>query len=465
MEVPVLARKLLPIICLISFLTVYSGSGFAQSASYPHNLQACLNGQATGNHSLLTAGNLHDVACLSLSTGQIHSIVNDWGGQSNNVKAYGAVTGGVTDDAPAIQSAVNALPSCSVGAHSWNHCGVVTIPAGVYAMSSGVSWSSPFVTIRGSGPAATTILFTGTSGCAFTVNSNPFNADDDSESGGVHGFTIDGSGASAGTCGLHWYDIIGFNVSGLQVNHFNKAGSSGYWEDTSASFDERGSFSGTGYDNTTTFKQTVQASSGSNNTLGYKASFNLMANTLPNQTAISCSGLGTTEADFSYSNVHIVVNGSSTGARDNEIGIMLSNCAYYSLSGVVHIEGVRHGIVTDSSVNDHFILVGSLTEGSAVTDSINANTRYSVITAGPNNAGFLGSDLPSAGQVILSSGSGSHTFAWPYHNLPFCTTQDYTVGSHAVSIRMTTSDGLYTGFTLGGTGSDVIFWNCLPGRN
>lgn len=66
----------------------------------------------------------------------------DQGGQTFNVKAYGAVGDGVTDDTAAIQAAINALPA--VG-------GVVFLPTGIYRINAPLTVTKDSVIIEGAG--------------------------------------------------------------------------------------------------------------------------------------------------------------------------------------------------------------------------------------------------------------------------------------------------------------------------
>src|SRR5215813_13764391 len=58
------------------------------------------------------------------------SAVVDQGGQVYNVKAYGAIGNGVADDAPAINAAIQALPSSG---------GIVFLPAGTYRLTTSIN--------------------------------------------------------------------------------------------------------------------------------------------------------------------------------------------------------------------------------------------------------------------------------------------------------------------------------------
>jgi hypothetical protein len=68
-----------------------------------------------------------------------------------DVKRYGAVGDGVTDDAAAIQALLTAVPTGSR----------VYLPPATYALSTGLSWSGKAVTLEGAGPEGTFLLPTG----------------------------------------------------------------------------------------------------------------------------------------------------------------------------------------------------------------------------------------------------------------------------------------------------------------
>jgi hypothetical protein len=72
----------------------------------------------------------------------------DSGAEVYNVKAFGAVGNGTTNDTAAIQAAVNAVPSSG---------GVVYFPAGTYPISSAIASSSYFTSFEGAGKQTSTI--------------------------------------------------------------------------------------------------------------------------------------------------------------------------------------------------------------------------------------------------------------------------------------------------------------------
>src|SRR5262249_54923079 len=88
-----------------------------------------------------------------------------------NVKSYGAVGNGSTDDTTAITNAISAIPSAG---------GVLYFPAGIYKVTSGFTISKPIMIIGegGSGPqdnstvAPSTINFSSATGTLFTVTTS-----------------------------------------------------------------------------------------------------------------------------------------------------------------------------------------------------------------------------------------------------------------------------------------------------
>jgi parallel beta-helix repeat protein len=72
------------------------------------------------------------------------------GGNSFNVKAFGAVGDGTTNDSSSIQSAINAVVNAGGG--------VVLIPKGKYLINTSVTITGPNVTILGEGTGKTTLL-------------------------------------------------------------------------------------------------------------------------------------------------------------------------------------------------------------------------------------------------------------------------------------------------------------------
>jgi hypothetical protein len=95
------------------------------------------------------------------------------GGNTYNVKNYGAVGDGSNDDTSAIQSAINAI----VALGGYNAVGAVYFPAGVYNVSSALTASGDYVSIYfvGEGRVSSIIRTTSTTADVFTLNSQqPF---------------------------------------------------------------------------------------------------------------------------------------------------------------------------------------------------------------------------------------------------------------------------------------------------
>lgn len=120
-----------------------------------------------------------------------------------NVKDYGAVGDGATDDVIAIQAAHDAIVSSGVS-------GILYLPAGVYKVNSGLIFNVSFVSVFG---VATLDFSSQTSGTAITItgdtnnsfSGNPFyNADKE-----LYGLTLIGNGRSGSVKGLKFSAAAG----------------------------------------------------------------------------------------------------------------------------------------------------------------------------------------------------------------------------------------------------------------
>lgn len=123
-----------------------------------------------------------------------------------NVKAYGAVGDGSTDDAPAINAAVAAAAAAGGG--------VVYIPANTYALASGIVITADGIRILGDGRGAT--ILKPVAGANFDVISTPIPAASGNAGYihyhvGVEHLQIDGSAMSGTTAGagngVHFYGV------------------------------------------------------------------------------------------------------------------------------------------------------------------------------------------------------------------------------------------------------------------
>lgn len=94
-------------------------------------------------------------------------------GEVFNVKDFGAIGDGITEDSTAIQAAVNQAILLSAGAIGDNYRGaVVYVPKGTYLVSNNISWSSSAasgITLIGDGPGITIIKCNRASGDIITI--------------------------------------------------------------------------------------------------------------------------------------------------------------------------------------------------------------------------------------------------------------------------------------------------------
>lgn len=144
-----------------------------------------------------------------------------------NVKdgSYGAKGDGVTNDTAAIQAAISAVTSS----------GVVYLPPGNYVLGSALTINNPGVWLSGAGSAVTK-LSPSFVGDAVRVQMSAFVT---TQAGKLGGFTIDGTSAGAGACGLHYGDVVGGHLDDLVVQNFTGAGSKGIWIDNRTNWTER----------------------------------------------------------------------------------------------------------------------------------------------------------------------------------------------------------------------------------
>jgi hypothetical protein len=145
----------------------------------------------------------------------------------NAANAGGADPTGVADSAAAWQAGLNALPSSG---------GALIVPPGTYKLSTTVtSTLIPTYILCPAGKWATTVNFTGTGDCIRMYNT--VNGGGNLYGGGIKGLTIDGTGAGAGSAGLHIGDMDTFELD-CAVQNFSGAGSIGVHFDNTIWFTE-----------------------------------------------------------------------------------------------------------------------------------------------------------------------------------------------------------------------------------
>jgi Pectate lyase superfamily protein len=293
-----------------------------------------------------------------------------------NVKAYGALGDDTHDDTVAIQNAINAnlpcvLENTNFGALTFPHCGGIYLPPGTYKVTAPITLASPFITFTGAGSTSTIIDYAGTTGCAIEWTSAPnFNSPyGTTNSGGLFDLTIDGTNASAGTCGLETYDINGIKINGVTIFNFNGTGSIGWWDNMVQYFNERYDVQMELANNKIDWDITNNNATDSGNTVGY-GKFNLLINTSTGQTGIASSAVTGAKVVMSYADLHIIINGSS-----GSTGISLTNNSFWFSNTVnMHIEAATTGFSIDAT--SQFLGIGSIQEGTGVSDSITAGGLY-----------------------------------------------------------------------------------------
>jgi hypothetical protein len=146
-------------------------------------------------------------------------------GMWTNVKAYGAVGDGVTDDTAAIYSAINVLQQ-----NKDSRGGVLYFPAGQYKCSSSVSFAAYSagdvhnIIVRGDGPQCTTIDFTaagpGAQGITFNAGAQ-FGVEDLLINGAPGSGVVIGNGNSVGSGGYcAFFSIRNVRVQNCGGNGF-----------------------------------------------------------------------------------------------------------------------------------------------------------------------------------------------------------------------------------------------------
>ena len=354
----------------LAALAISSGNLFAQSSG-------CPTGYQPSGYTHDAAGKEHIISCTNPTTGDywIAGQIADAGGQVENVTVFGARGDDKTDDTAAVKAARDALPSCHIDVVSWNHCGHILFPPGVYKLSSGVSFNSPFVTVRGSGPSATIIDASAIgSGPAFYFTGH--DASIGNTGGGIDGLTILG-GTRAGTYGLETQNILGFHIQNVTIANFTGAGSAGWLDDTTGKeWNERFHVESLNlHNNTAGWKISLTNTSGGNPTFGY-GQFDIYFDVEAGQIGIDCEGNGTMKPLMTYSTMHLMFNMRG----ESPTAIKLANSAkWFSNLLSVHAEGGLHPVFFSIDTTSSFIGIGSV-ESNRTTNSIAAGGVYQVLS-------------------------------------------------------------------------------------
>ncbi len=270
--------------------------------------------------------------------------VSQEGSDSSNGLSWGTA---VAD----IITAYNHLLSCTIPAlnvhQTFRHCGVISIGAGTYTISSTIDFTSPMLTVRGAGRGVTILQSALSTGCVIDWTSDPFNSGQAStKGGGLFDLTILGT-STPSTCGVKTHDITGWE-SNVAIQGFVGPGGIGWWNEAIELFNERFSIPGMEIANNTTDVLFQNANPSSLATFGY-GNLTLWLNADAGQTAMALEGYSPSAGlllDNEVVSIHI--NLGSTGTCGT-----LTNAAIMQVQGVVHCEqsggSGQTGFTTDST--------------------------------------------------------------------------------------------------------------------
>jgi hypothetical protein len=301
-----------------------------------------------------------------------------------------------------IAAAVAALPTATVTDAYFSpitaQFGCVNVASGTFPFSSGALINSPFVTIRGQGPIATVLRYTG-SGSAIWFNPN-HNVSEFVGGNGIRDLTIDGIAAGAGAIGLRTTDFSGFSLQNVGIRNFAGTGSVAWFNDTIHWYNEKMTISRLAMENNTVSWKISPASTSPGyptTTFGYGV-FDVEIMNLSGQTALLM-----TNGSLTFSILHLTVNQVSTPA--NATAIRLQNSAqFFSNTYAIHIESPG-GIGTGSEVN---IASGAVfAPGVGVFDQGTASSNVGTSFLGP-----MAYTAPLTTQVVASTDTqGNTTYA------------------------------------------------------
>lgn len=197
--------------------------------------------------------------------GNAHTLPGGGGGRATevgsfNVRDYGAIGDGTTDDTAAFNAAIAAMPTKTISATAFP-VGQLKLGSGTYKLGSGgtdVVNLGPFVSVLGHGHGSTTLAYYGAGSCLRQFNSVRPSSDTFDTlaafSGEFSGFTIDGVNCQAGASGLRYGDTEGGVILGVFIRGFNKTGCDGLLFDNQYSWTENMRVWASTYDCTNGFR-------------------------------------------------------------------------------------------------------------------------------------------------------------------------------------------------------------------
>jgi hypothetical protein len=173
-----------------------------------HNSDGTLKSSGSLTNKISKAGDTM-TGTLNVPGGAV--VPSDW----FNVKVYGAVGNGTTDDTAAIQTAINAMPSAG---------GIVYLPTGTYRITSALTIKSD-IFLRGAGANATILKQTSTTAHGvYALTARRMSFEDlqilgpGSGVGSGTGIYLDTSGSAVAQCQFNNVFVQQFGVDGIYLN-------------------------------------------------------------------------------------------------------------------------------------------------------------------------------------------------------------------------------------------------------
>lgn len=260
-----------------------------------------------------------------------------------------------------ITAAIAALPTVTwydyTGAAYSFPAGEIYIPAGKYTFATNIVVPSPLVTMRGAGPNATVLNFTGTGIAISHTQPSVGSGNIIFNNNIISDLTLDGHGnANNNVTGLYCANVQSPSLTNVMIQNFSTTGSVGFWQDSGNTWMERVNMRAVWMANNTVSWKITKTTTNTGDTFGYSF-IDVYINVGTGQTGILSVGESSAKpANFSYSLLHIIINGGAYGG----VGISLTNnSVWQEISGTIHIEGCTTGMEVDGTSS--FTFTGAFT--------------------------------------------------------------------------------------------------------
>ncbi len=411
---------------LIGALMVVFGASCMLQAQAPE----CPPGYQISETKLDANGQKHIVSCLDSKTGDLWfaAKIADSGGALANVRAFGAKGDGATNDTPAIVSAYNSLPSCSASGWTWNHCGELYLPPGIYKTTSELDITGP-VRVVGAGTTATRIEAQVPSGCGIKFEPNPPNGSPGNLNWtGIYYIWLHGSKSGSNVSGLCTYGVIGFKSRGLSVTGFP----ANEWDDENGrtfneNFDVQMFLAG----GTNQWLIKNSQTAGSGNTFGY-GQFNIHMDVHEGQKGVATAGYAQHSVDFEHAQGILLLNVGGAGTC-----FQIGSYSTFVFDGYAHCEqsGGKGAYLSNVAAGSTFGVRGGVNDSSGLARSLpTSGTNYFGPYLRPTGVAQLPSCTAAIrGQLVMVNNSNTNTWGGSitgeghYGVLALCNGENWTV--------------------------------------